>query len=297
MRHGFGHGVDPLRLQLLDDVTVVLLGEEAADGCRHHRAHVRHGRQRVFIGVHDGVDAAEMPRNIACGGFSDVTDAQREQQAVQARLARLVDGSHQVVGGLLAHAVQAYELQRAQAVQVGQGFDPAAVHQLVHQFLAQAFDVQRLAAGRVPQGLLALGAAEQAARAARNGFVFKPFDGRAADRAGREHDEFLRVVGALFKHGAQHFRNDVTSATHDDRVALAHVLAANFVFVMQRGVGDGHAAHEDGLQARHRGDGTGAAYLDFDIQQRRGGFLGGELMGQGEARCARHKTQHLLRRQ
>ncbi|MNI36502.1 hypothetical protein D3C73_905530 [compost metagenome] len=149
----------------------------------------------------------------------------------------------------------------------------------------------------MPQGLLALGAAEQAARAAGNGFVFKPFNGRATHRAGRGHDEFLRVVGALFKHRAQHFGDDVTGPAHDDRIALAHVLAADFVFVMQRRVGDGHAAHEYGLQARHRGDGTGAAYLDFDVQQRRGGFLGGELMGQGEARCARHKTQYLLRRQ
>ena len=64
-RHGLGHRMHALRLELFDDIAVVLFGEEAADGARHHRPHVRHGRQRVLVGVHDGLDTAEVARHVA----------------------------------------------------------------------------------------------------------------------------------------------------------------------------------------------------------------------------------------
>ena len=66
---------------------------------------------------------------------------------------------------------------------------------------------------------------------------------------------------------------------------------------MQRGVGDGHAAHADRLQPRHGGEFAGAAHLHIHAQEHGGHFLRRVFVRHGPARLAGDKAQLLLQRQ
>ena len=83
----------------------------------------------------------------------------------------------------------------------------------------------------------------------------------------------------------------VARAAHEDPVAHAHVLAAQLLLVVQRGAAHGDAAHEDGLQVGHRGDGAGAADLHHDLLDLRLHLFGRELEGDGPARRLRDLAQ------
>ena len=112
----------------------------------------------------------------------------------------------------------------------------------------------RAAAGEMQQRLLALRRADEPAGAARDGLVGQPDDRRAALRAARRHRERPRAARPLVRQHAHDLRDHVARAAHDHRVADAHVLAPDLVLVVQRRVGDGHAADEHRLEARHRRD-------------------------------------------
>ena len=62
--------------------------------------------------------------------------------------------------------------------------------------------------------------------------------------------------------------------------------APDFVFVVQRRVGDGDAAHEHRLEPSDGRDGARAPHLHLDVKQGRGGLFGRELVRQrGAARA------------
>jgi hypothetical protein len=159
------------------------------------------------------------------------------------------------------------------------------------------FDVHGAAAGKVQQGLLALGRAEQAAGAAPVHLALFAHDGAAADRAlaaAHVEVEGLSSVGrALLRHHAHHLGDHIARAAHDHGVAHAHILAAVLVLVVQRGVGDG-AADEHRLQLGHRRELAGAADLHVDGQQARHLLLRRVLVGHGPARLAGDEAQALL---
>jgi hypothetical protein len=99
---------------------------------------------------------------------------------------------------------------------------------------------------------------------------------------------------AALQHHRHHFRNHITGTAHDDGVANAYILAADFVFVVQGGIGDRHTTDKHRLQACHRGDGTGAANLFFDGFHQGQCLFGRKLVGNGPARRARDKAQFFL---
>jgi hypothetical protein len=47
-------------------------------------------------------------------------------------------------------------------------------------------------------------------------------------------------------------RDDIARALDNDDIAFAHVFAFDFVFVVQRGAADHHAADIHGFKFRHR---------------------------------------------
>ena len=79
-----------------------------------------------------------------------------------------------------------------------------------------------------------------------------------------------------------------------DRVADANVLALQFVDVVQRGVADGHAADEHGLEPRDGRQRAGAPHLPLDRAHRRHLLLGGKLVGDRPARRARNEAKLAL---
>ena len=108
----------------------------------------------------------------------------------------------------------------------------------------------------------------------------------------------LGVHRTLFQHHADNLRNHVAGALHDHRVANAHILARNFVLIVQRRIGDDDAADRHRIEPRHRRQRAGAPDLDFDVaQDRAGGLFGGEFMRVGPAWRARDKAKALLKRE
>ena len=104
----------------------------------------------------------------------------------------------------------------------------------------------------------------------------------------------LGALRPLLRHDGQDLRDHVAGALQDHRVADADVQARDLVGVVQGGVGDDHAAHGHRRQARHRGEGAGAADLDVDGLQHRARLLRRELPRNPPARGAGDETQAVL---
>ena len=120
---------------------------------------------------------------------------------------------------------------------------------------------------------------------------------RAAHRASGGEDERLRPLWPLFKHHRDNLRNHIPCPLHHHSVANAHVLAGNFIGVMQRGVRHHHPANGHRFQLGNRGERACAAHLNFDIFKKSCGFFRRKLVGNRPARGARHKPQPLLQLQ
>ena len=155
----------------------------------------------------------------------------------------------------------------AQAVEIGDVFDQAAVDQLIDEFFAQAFDVHGAAGAKEFQTLFELCRAGDA-DAAVSGFAFFPKDRRTAYRAVVRHDEAPLLAVALFRQDLHNVGNHVAGALDDDGVADADVFAFDFVHVVQRGALDRDAADGHRLQAGDRRQSAGAAHLGLDVENR-----------------------------
>ena len=167
------------------------------------------------------------------------------------------------------------------------------VDELVDELVAQALDVERAAAREVQQRLLALRRAERArrcsARPPRPGrrTIADPHSGQRVGIANA-----LRVRAAACSSSDAHdLGNHVAGAADDHRVADVHVLAPDLVLVVQRRVGDGHAADEHRLQPRDRRDRAGAPDLDVDAEELGRHLLGRKLVRDRPARLARDETR------
>ncbi|MNV35517.1 hypothetical protein D3C71_1269650 [compost metagenome] len=86
--------------QGIDRLLVAGLLEEVAERARDFTADVRHALEQRPRQVADQLQIAEPDRQGLGGAFTDMLDAQREQQALQRGGAAGVDGGDQVVGPL-----------------------------------------------------------------------------------------------------------------------------------------------------------------------------------------------------
>src|SRR5206468_10879938 len=85
-----------------------------------------------------------------------------------------------------------------------------------------------------------------------------------------------------------HLRDDIAGALDADAVADAQAEPRDLVAVVERDIGDDHAADAHRLEAPDRRQLAGAPHLDVDAFERRLGFLRGEFVRQAPARRARH---------
>ena len=288
--------VQAQRTQALQHLTVVRFGHEAQQAVGHHRADIRHLQQRGLIGLQQGIKAAKVARQVLGRGFADMAYAQAVDKACQRGRLALVQRIQQVLRGFFAHAVQPGQGLQLQRVQIGQAADDLAVHQLLHQLVTQALDVQRAALGKVQHGLLALRAAIDAGGAAGIDLAFFPCHGTAADRAGIGHGKRHRAFRALLKHHRYHFGDHVTGAAHHHGIANAHILAVRLFLVVQRGIGHGHATHKHRLQLGHRCELAGTADLHVDAAHHGQHFLRRVLVRHRPARLAADKAELALQR-
>ena len=91
------------------------------------------------------------------------------------------------------------------------------------------------------------------------------------------------------------FWDDVTGAAYDHRVADAHILAFQFVLIVQRGICHGYTAHVHRPQQRDRGDHTRAPDRGQDILDHGGFFLRRKFVRHRPARRACRKTETFTR--
>ena len=160
-------------------------------------------------------------------------------------------------------------LHRAlQREDVGRLHDAALVVEQLDLLLAQPLDVEGVARHEMLEALLGLRRTDQPAGAAPHHvgaaglLVGLAHRLAAARRADLGHLVGLGALGPLVEHDAHHLRDHVAGAAHDHRVADADVLARDLVLVVQRGVGDDHAAHRHRLELGGRRERAGAADLD-----------------------------------
>src|SRR5690348_12704584 len=308
--------LDRLR-QAVDHVAVVRLVHELVHAFHHFRADAfeRH-RDRGFalalalgivlarallflglrapVGIEQRLQRAEVAREDLRDLLAHARDAERVHEARQLDLARALDRVDDVLRRFLRHALQTRERPGGQAVQVGRAAHELFVHELVDELLAQPFDVHGAPAGEVKQSLLALRAAEEPAAAACRRLALEANHGRAA-------------LGAFLRHGEPVFRapraplqdldqlgDDVAGAPDHDRVADPHVLAPQFVLVVERDVGDRRATDEDRLQSRRGREHARAAHVHADAFHLGALLLRRELVRDGKARRARDVAELLL---
>ena len=94
-----------------------------------------------------------------------------------------------------------------------------------------------------------------------------------------------------------HLRDDVARLVNDDRVADAHVLAAQLVVVVQRRARHNRAVHRGRIELGDGRERTGAPDLPGDVAQDGRLFLGRELERDAPARCLRREAQRFLQRE
>jgi len=228
-------------------------------------------------------------QNFSLVGFDDLReqarhrlahmlDAERQDEAIERNRAARIDGGEKFLrqrviprGRLLALRLRrliAREMPAEHVVErVGAFFQLEDVRRLLHQpglvqelkeLAAQSLDVEGIARGEMIEPLHDLRRARQRIGTTARGLQFAGLGidlahrVATADRTSVRHLVRLRPLGPAFQHHAHELRNDVAGALHDRGVADAHVLARNFVLVVQRNVLHYHAADGDGLDVRDR---------------------------------------------
>ena len=202
----------------------------------------------------------------------------------------LLNALFAVGAGVHAPRVQAGDVVDRELVEVRDIVDQASGDHLVDDLVAQAVDVHAAAAHPVEQALLELCGAVDG-HAAVGHLAILVNHGAAAHGTDLGHLPVNAVGRALVEHGAHDLGNHVARLVHDDGVALAHVLAADLVDVVQRGARDGGASNRHRIELGDRREHTGAAHLDANLAQDGLLFLGRELKGNSPARCASGKAQ------
>ena len=114
--------------------------------------------------------------------------------------------------------------------------------------------------------------------------------GGVVEQITRQH----RLHRAAVQYHADHFGNHIPCTAHADGIADPHIFTLQLVFVVQRGIGDGHPPDKHRLQPCHGGECAGSADLHVDGFDHGQGFFGGEFMRNSKTRGAGYKAQPRL---
>ena len=115
---------------------------------RHLRADVAHRGQLLDARGHQPVERAEVLRQRGGRRLADLPDAERHQEAGEGGLLAALELGAQVLGRLLAHALEPDERRLVEVVEVGEVAHQAALDQLIDQLLAETLDVEGAARRR-----------------------------------------------------------------------------------------------------------------------------------------------------
>ena len=292
--------------QFADDLLVVRILKETVDLVRHFQADIREVGQHMRQGLLHALQRTQRTRQHLRRLFADIGNAEGIDKTCQARLLAVFNGFEKLVARYLGKAFQIDDVVELQRIQIGRRADQAFVDQLLDALVAQAFDVHGPARDEVNDRLFQLRTTGQSADAAihrtfAEGFLalaaldqLRAFNVRAAHRAAFRNGHRARVIGATLGDYLHHLRNHITGAADDHRVADHQAQTRDFVHVVQRGVGHGDAGDLHRFQTRHRSHRTGAADLEFHVEQLGEFFHRREFVRDRPARLAGAEAQFTL---
>src|SRR5579872_4154412 len=280
--------------QPLDRLAVARLVEVFANTAGDLVADIADGAQVVLARAAERVDGFEAQRKRAGRALADVANSQPVDKAVERAMARALDRVEQVLRALLGHPLKPRDLIVRQAVEVVEFLHHPGFNQLADQLVAEAVDIHAALGGEVANRLAhSRRAIDVYAKVA--DLALLVHDRAAAIRAMRRHLELARTRLALLGH-AYDVGNHVAGALDQHGIALAHVLAADFVEVVERGVRNRHAGERHRLELCNRGERTDPPDVHRNLVDPRLGLLGLELERHRPSRRARDLAQLLLER-
>jgi hypothetical protein len=174
-------------------------------------------------------------------------------------------------------AVLLFEVEQVEGIR-----DEAALDEFLRDDAPEAFEVEGGALGEVFESAGALGGTVEVG-AEPDGEVGvamhgAPTSGAASPDFG-EKIEGDRLRRALFQEHLHDGGDDFPCFFDEHRVPDADVFAADFVFVVEGGAGDGAAAQVDGFEFGDGSEGAGSPDLDEDVAEDGLGLFGDELVG------------------
>ena len=131
----------PICAQVVEQRAHLLVGELVVDQLGHDRADPGRLRDLLRRGRQQGVDRAELGREVAAGDVADALDADREQHDAERPVLRRLDRRDEVAGADLAVALELAQLLLGEPVEVPRRADQAALEERRHLLLPQAVDV------------------------------------------------------------------------------------------------------------------------------------------------------------
>ncbi len=153
-----------------------------------------------------------------------------------------------------------------QVIEISNRVHQTCLNQLIDQLVSQSFDIHGLTRGKMTNTVFPLRRANQAAGTTGHRFTFYPLNCRATFRTCFGHLKFRQFALTPLMNGPRNFRYHIPCPAHHDPITGTNILAANFIFIMQCGVGYRHTANKNRFQTRNRCQCPGTAYLDIDIQ-------------------------------
>ena len=264
--------------------------------------HVINLCERLHVGGLKIGKRAEVLRKRQRGRLTHMPASERENEAGERRVLRLPDAFKQVRSGLRPHALDGLlkilrrrcrrdEILRLEREDVGRTLHQPFVHKHVDDLLTEPVDAHGPAGGKVNEGELHLRRTVQTARASRVLLLLVADRGRPTDRADGRHCKRHGTLWTALVHDAHHLGNHVPRPADHDRVTGAQIKARNMVLVVKSGVRDGHAADENGLQARDRRELARAPDLNVDGFADRQSLFGRVLVGAGPAGLASNEAE------
>ena len=201
-----------------------------------------------------------------------MADTQSKEQLVQLIRLACSNRCEQLVRRPFAHTLKLQDILLLQAVQVRCIAHQTCIQQRIDNRGTTAFNIHRLTADEVNQALASQRRTVRI-RAADSCLRTLTLNTPAAIRTFRRYLYLFFFSRALFRHHAQHLRNNLSGLIDKHPVADADILRADKILIMQGCTTDDTAAQLHRRQHCRRRQHARASHAPVDILQRRFGLL------------------------
>ena len=254
--------------QALQQIAVRGHAEPRHHALSNYSTNITNRCQLLCLCCQQCLHAAKLHSQRSCHLCAYMTDTQSKEQLVQLiRLARS-NRCEQLVRRLLAHALKLQDILLLQAVQVRCITHQTGIQQRIDNRRPTAFNIHRLTADEVNQAFASQRRTVRI-RAADSCLRALTLNTPAAIRTFRRYLYLFFFSRALFRHHAQHLRNNLSGLIDKHPVADADILRADKILIMQGCTADNAAAQLHRRQHCRRRQHSCASHAPVDILQRR----------------------------